>query len=131
MAGTEGGSRLFHAIVVVGLAFGGGGCGGQTASSTSGDAAAGGAGDATSGGHDGAPTTDAFAAADAASLDAPSADAVLALDANGASDAGGAADAYGYPDDAGNCVCPPQMHRAPAPCCAPGYGACTSWPCYI
>jgi hypothetical protein len=126
MSTRAGQSRLFHTIVVVGLAFDTAGCGGQTASTVTVDASGGGPGftpDAEASSADATSRDDATAAGDALSVgvDSPA----------DADDAGTAADAYGYENDAGICVCPPRLHRS-APCCPPGFGnACASWPCYI
>jgi hypothetical protein len=126
MSGSAGGSRLFHTIVVMGLSFGAGACGGQTAVTAAGDAG----GDARDSTGDATTGSDATGAGDvvAGGSDAVSLDAPFAADA---SDAGYDPDAYGYEDDAGNCVCPPGARATPAPCCPPGYGACWPWPCYI
>jgi hypothetical protein len=121
MGASDAGSRLFHAIVVMGLSFGASACGGQAASTATDDGGrdASGASDATTAGSDGS--------AGDASADAT--DAALVAEVVPASpDAG--SDAYGYPDDAGNCVCPPS--RPVAPCCPLGSpSACAAWPCYI
>jgi hypothetical protein len=122
MSASDAGSRLFHAIVVMGLSFGATACGGQQATTASGDGGrdASGSSDATTAGDDGS--------AEGASADAS--DAALVGDVVSASpDAG--SDAYGYPDDAGNCVCPPP--RPAVPCCpaASGMSACGAWPCYV
>ena len=118
-------SRLFHAIVVMGLSFGAG-CGGAEATGH-GEGAA----DASKGGADSA-VADGSHGADATSSDTGAetgtADGAAGRDASGdAQDA--APDAYGHEDDAGTCVCPGT--RTPAPCCPPAYGACSPWPCYV
>jgi hypothetical protein len=101
MGAGDAGSRLFHAIVVMGLAFGAGACGGQPSTQAAGD-----------GGGDAFRSLDAMASADAAAGDAaaaadgPAGDGSVAADAPAAPDAAGAACCLR--DDAGNC-----------------------WPCYV
>jgi hypothetical protein len=120
------GSKLFHAIVAMGLAFGAGGCGGRAESTGNADGGedAHGTSDATGGGADGTLADGAGDAPDSAARDGSAADSATGPEAG---DAG--SDAYGYPDDAGNCVCPPGARPSPAPCCV-GVPAC-SWTCYV
>jgi hypothetical protein len=120
------GSKLFHAIVAMGLAFGAGGCGGraEVTGNADGGEDAHGTADATGGGVDGTVADGAGDATDSAAADGTSPEAATSPEAG---DAG--SDAYGYPDDAGNCVCPSGARPFPQPCCF-GVAAC-SWPCYV
>jgi hypothetical protein len=124
------GARLFHTIVVMGLSFGGGACGGQIGETASTDAGPDGPGafDATARSSDATESSDVTSASEAASTSDAAADSALAGEAG---DAGVAPDAYGHPDDAGNCVCPPGSRQFPGPCCPPGYPVCSPWPCYV
>jgi hypothetical protein len=130
MSAVAGCSRLFHAIVVMGLSCCAGACGGQTTATATGDAgddAPGSAGDATRS-DDATGASDVAADDVALGTDASMLDAPLPADA---SNAGDAADAYGYENDAGMCVCPPGVRSSPAPCCPASFGACAAWPCYV
>jgi hypothetical protein len=120
-AGTAAaGSRLFHAIVVAGLSFGAGGCGGL-AQGTAG----------LDGGGDARRSPDGSVAHPDAGTDVSilEAGAEVSIDAIEPSEAGDAGFEGGYNDDAGNCVCPPSTTRPVEPCCL-GVAAC-SWPCYV